>query len=115
MRRPPALPLFPNAPLSPSRGREFSQTPARPPAMTAMTAATIDNLSDGRMLLGIGSSGPQGAEGRHRQRFGKQIARTRQYVAVVRKELARERGQFDGETLTLPPPAGPGKALTLTI
>jgi len=83
--------------------------------MTAMTAATIDQLSGGRMILGIGSSGPQVAEGWHGQRFGKQLQRTREYVAVVRMALARERVQFHGETLELPLPDGPGKALKLTI
>ena len=96
-------------------GSAIFQMPARSPAMTAMTAATIDQLSGGRMLLGIGSSGPQVAEGWHGQRFGRQIQRTREYVAVVRKALARERLVFDGETLTLPLPDGPGKALKLTI
>jgi F420-dependent oxidoreductase-like protein len=96
-------------------GSAIFQMPGRSPAMTAMTAATIDNLSDGRMLLGIGSSGPQVAEGWHGQRFGKQIQRTREYVAVVRKALAREKLEFQGETLTLPLPDGPGKALKLTI
>ena len=79
-----------------------------------MTAATIDQLSNGRMVLGIGSSGPQVAEGWHGQRFANQLQRTREYVAVVRMALARERVQFEGETLTLPLPDGPGKALKLT-
>jgi F420-dependent oxidoreductase-like protein len=83
--------------------------------MTAMTAATLDQLSGGRMLLGIGSSGPQVAEGWHGQRFGKQIQRTREYVTVVRQALRRERLEFHGETLELPLPDGPGKALKLTI
>jgi F420-dependent oxidoreductase-like protein len=96
-------------------GSAIFQMPGRTPAMTAMTAATLDQLSDGRMLLGIGSSGPQVAEGWHGQRFGKQIQRTREYVAVVRKALARERLEFHGETLELPLPNGPGKALKLTI
>jgi F420-dependent oxidoreductase-like protein len=96
-------------------GSAIFQMPGRSPAMTAMTAATIDNLSDGRMLLGIGSSGPQVAEGWHGQRFGKQIQRTREYVEVVRKALARERLEYAGDTLTLPLPEGPGKALKLTI
>jgi F420-dependent oxidoreductase-like protein len=96
-------------------GSAIFQMPARSAAMTAMTAATIDQLSGGRMLLGIGSSGPQVAEGWHGQRFGKQLQRTREYIAVVRKALARERLEFHGETLELPLPDGPGKALKLTI
>jgi F420-dependent oxidoreductase-like protein len=83
--------------------------------IAGQTAATLDQLSDGRMLLGIGSSGPQVAEGWHGQRFGRQIQRTREYVAVVRKALARERLEFHGETIDLPLPDGPGKALKLTI
>jgi len=96
-------------------GAAIFQMPARSPAMTAMTAATIDQLSGGRMLLGIGSSGPQVAEGWHGQRFGRQLQRTREYIAVVRMALARERVEFKGETLELPLPDGPGKALKLTI
>ena len=96
-------------------GSAIFQMPGRSPAMTAMTAATLDQLSDGRMKLGIGSSGPQVAEGWHGQRFAHQLQRTREYVAVVRKALARERLEFHGETLELPLPDGPGKALKLTI
>src|SRR3954447_12057184 len=96
-------------------GAALFQMPGRAPAMTAMTAATLDQISNGRMLLGIGSSGPQVAEGWHGQPFAKQLQRTREYVAVVRKALARERLEFEGETLTLPLPDGPGKALKLTI
>jgi F420-dependent oxidoreductase-like protein len=96
-------------------GSGIFQMPGRSPAMTAMTAATIDQLSGGRMILGIGSSGPQVAEGWHGQRFAQQLQRTREYVAVVRKALARERLEFHGETLELPLPDGPGKALKLTI
>src|ERR671929_744496 len=96
-------------------GSAIFQMPAGWPAMTAMTAATLDNLSGGRMLLGLGSSGPQVAEGWHGQRFAPQLARTREYVAVVRMALARERVRFEGETLQLPLPDGPGKALKLTI
>jgi len=96
-------------------GSGIFQMPGRSAAMTAMTAATLDQLSGGRMILGIGSSGPQVAEGWHGQRFGRQLQRTREYVEVVRMALRRERVVFDGETLTLPLPDGPGKALKLTI
>ena len=96
-------------------GSAIFQMPGRSPAMTAMTAATLDNISGGRMLLGIGSSGPQVAEGWHGQRFARQLQRTREYVEIVRKALARERVEYDGEVYTLPLPEGPGKALKLTI
>ncbi len=96
-------------------GSGIFQMPGRSAAMTAMTAATIDQLSNGRMILGIGSSGPQVAEGWHGQRFGQQLQRTREYVEVVRMALARERVEYKGETLELPLPDGPGKALKLTI
>jgi F420-dependent oxidoreductase-like protein len=96
-------------------GSGIFQMPARSAAMTAMTAATIDQLSDGRMILGIGSSGPQVAEGWHGQRFAHQLQRTREYVAVVRMALARERVELQGETLELPLTGGQGKALKLTI
>jgi F420-dependent oxidoreductase-like protein len=96
-------------------GSAVLQMPGRSPAMTAMTAATLDQLSGGRFLLGLGSSGPQVAEGWHGQRFAHQLQRTREYVDVVRMALRRKRVQYDGETLQLPLPDGPGKALKLTI
>lgn len=96
-------------------GSAVFQIPARSAAMTAMTAATLDQLSCGRMLLGLGASGPQVSEGWHGQSFAHQLARTREYVAVVRMALARERVEFAGETLQLPLRGGAGKALKLTI
>src|SRR5207248_10230716 len=67
------------------------------------------------MILGLGSSGPQVSEGFHGVRFGKQLQRTREYVAVVRMALARQKLEYHCETLELPLPYGPGKALKLTI
>jgi F420-dependent oxidoreductase-like protein len=83
--------------------------------MTAMTAATLDHLSGGRLILGLGTSGPQVSEGWHGVRFAKQIQRTREYIEVLRMALARERLEYHGETIELPLPNGPGKALKLTI
>src|SRR3954452_2914585 len=96
-------------------GSAIFPMPGRSPAMTAMTAATLDQLSDGRMLLGIGSSGPQVSEGWHGVRFGHQLARTREYIEIVRKALARERLAHQGGAFPLAVAAGPGKALKLTI
>ena len=96
-------------------GSAIFQIPGRTPANTAMTAATLDTLSCGRFRLGLGVSGPQVSEGWHGVRFDKPLQRTREYVAIVRKALARERVTFDGEFYTLPLPDGPGKALTLTV
>src|SRR5215216_299815 len=96
-------------------GSAIFQMPGRTPAMTAMTAATLDQISGGRMLLGIGSSGPQVAEGWHGQPFAKQLRRTREYVEILRMALGRERVVYDGEIYTLPLPDGPGKALKLMI
>src|SRR2546423_11167227 len=66
------------------------QMPARTPAMAAMTAMTLDALSGGRFILGVGPSGPQVAEGWHGVAYGKPIPRTREYIRIVRQILARE-------------------------
>src|SRR5512142_515487 len=72
-------------------GAAVMQIPARTPAMTAMTAATLDTLSGGRFRLGLGVSGPQGSEGWHGVRFDAPLGRTREYVEIVRMALDRQR------------------------
>ncbi|WIX99748.1 LLM class F420-dependent oxidoreductase [Amycolatopsis mongoliensis] len=96
-------------------GAAVLQIPARTPAMTAMTAATLDTLSGGRFRLGLGVSGPQVSEGWHGVRFASPLERTREYAEIVRKALRRERLAHEGEHFTLPLPDGPGKALRLTV
>lgn len=71
-------------------GTAIMQMPARTPANTAMTAMTLDQLSGGRMLLGIGLSGPQVVEGWHGVAYGKPLVKTREYVEIIRKIFARE-------------------------
>jgi F420-dependent oxidoreductase-like protein len=84
-------------------GTGIMQIPARTPAMTAMTAMTLDALSGGRFRLGLGVSGPQVVEGWHGQRFGKPLAKTREYVDVVRAILRREKPlEFRGEYYQIP-------------
>ncbi len=94
-------------------GSAVMQIPARTPAATAMTAATIDALSGGRFRLGLGVSGPQVSEGWHGVRFAKPLARTREYVDIVKLALGRKPVTYDGAHYTLPLPDGPGKALRL--
>src|SRR5688572_1176394 len=96
-------------------GSAAMQIPARTPAMTAMTAATLDSMSGGRFRLGLGISGPQVSEGWHGVPFAAPLGRTREYVDIVRKALRRETLSYDGKHFTLPVPGGPGKALKLTV
>ncbi|HLR93187.1 MAG TPA: LLM class F420-dependent oxidoreductase [Jiangellaceae bacterium] len=96
-------------------GSAAMQIPARSAATTAMTAATLDLLSGGRFRLGLGVSGPQVSEGWHGVRFDQPLGRSREYTAIVRSVLRRERVTFDGEHFTLPLPEGPGKPLRLTV
>jgi F420-dependent oxidoreductase-like protein len=96
-------------------GSAILQIPARTPAMTAMTAATLDTLSNGRFRLGLGVSGPQVSEGWHGVRFAKPLARTREYVDIVNMAMSREKVRYDGDTYQLPLPDGPGKALHLMV
>src|ERR1700742_2201033 len=83
-------------------GSAVFQIPARTPALTAMTAATLDALSGGRFRLGLGVSGPQVSEGWYGVKFDKPLARTREYVEIVKKALRRERVTFEGRHFTLP-------------
>jgi F420-dependent oxidoreductase-like protein len=84
------------------------QIPARTPAMTAMTATTLDQLSGGRFILGLGVSGPQVVEGWHGVPYGKPLVRTREYVSIVRQIWARERPlEHSGEHYQIPY-RGPG-------
>ncbi|HWS34888.1 MAG TPA: LLM class F420-dependent oxidoreductase [Actinoplanes sp.] len=94
-------------------GAAVMQIPARTPAMTAMTAATLDTLSGKRFRLGLGVSGPQVSEGWHGVRFAKPLARTREYVDVVRMALSRQAVSYSGEFHQLPLPGGAGKPLKL--
>ncbi|MGW0997452.1 LLM class F420-dependent oxidoreductase [Streptomyces sp. NPDC002523] len=96
-------------------GSAIFQIPARQPAMTAMTASTLDALSGGRFRLGLGVSGPQVSEGWYGVKFDKPLSRTREYVEIVRKAMARERLTYEGEHWTLPLPGGPGKPIKLTV
>ena len=89
-------------------GSAIMQMPARTPAMTASTATSLDQLSGGRFLLGLGVSGPQVVEGWHGQPFGKPLGKTREYVSIVRKIWAREEPVVHrGEHYQIPY-AGPG-------
>jgi F420-dependent oxidoreductase-like protein len=100
-------------------GSAIMQIPGRTPANAAMTAATLDLLSGGRFLLGLGTSGPQVVEGWHGQPWGKPLTKTREYVEIVRAALRREVVEHDGEHYTIPwdgPGAtGLGKPLKLML
>ncbi|MBJ7262062.1 MAG: LLM class F420-dependent oxidoreductase, partial [Acidimicrobiia bacterium] len=101
-------------------GTAIMQMPARTPAMTAMTAATLDLMSDGRFLLGLGLSGPQVVEGWHGQRYGKPLVKTREYVEIVREILRREKPlEYHGEHYDIPftgeGATGLGKPLKLIV
>src|SRR6184192_799650 len=83
-------------------GSAIMQLPGRTPANTAMTAATLDLLSGGRFLLGLGTSGPQVVEGWHGEPWGKPLAKTREYVEIVRAALRREALEHEGEHYRIP-------------
>ena len=83
-------------------GTAIMQMPARTPAATAMAVATLDHLSGGRVRLGLGTSGPQVVEGWHGQAWGKPLAKTREYVEIVRTALARQTVEHHGEHYDIP-------------
>jgi F420-dependent oxidoreductase-like protein len=93
-------------------GTSIAQISARPPVTTAMTAMTLDHLTGGRLLLGIGASGPQVVEGWYGQSFAKPLARTREYVDIMRQVWRREEPVTGGGPhYPLPLPGGLGKPL----
>jgi F420-dependent oxidoreductase-like protein len=99
-------------------GTAIMQMPARTPANTAMTAATLDLLTGGRFLLGLGVSGPQVIEGWHGVLYGRPLVRTREYVAIVRAILKREKPlEHHGDHYDIPVRGGTGlgKPLKLTV
>jgi F420-dependent oxidoreductase-like protein len=100
-------------------GSAIMQMPGRTPANTAMTAATLDLMSGGRFLLGLGTSGPQVVEGWHGEPWGKPITRTREYVAIVRAALRRDPVELHGSEYDVPysgeRATGLGKPLKLLV
>src|SRR5438105_10467297 len=97
-------------------GSAILQMPAGTPAMTAMTAATIDLLTGGRFLLGLGASGPQVVEGWHGVLYGKLLTRTREYVDIVRQILKREQPlEHHGEYYDIPVRGGTGLGKPLKL
>src|SRR5690606_4757391 len=83
-------------------GTAIVQMSARTPTATAMAAMTMDHLSGGRMMLGLGVSGPQVVEGWYGQPYRRPLARTREYFDVLRQVMARERVTHDGEQIQIP-------------
>ena len=84
-------------------GTAIMQMPARTPAMAAMTAMSLDQLSGGRFILGLGPSGPQVVEGWHGVPYGRPLTRTREYIEIIRKVIAREEAlQHQGYHYTIP-------------
>jgi F420-dependent oxidoreductase-like protein len=101
-------------------GTAIMQMPGRTPANAAMTAMTLNQLSGGRFLMGLGLSGPQVVEGWHGVGYGKPLTRTREYVAIVRHIFRRESPlTFDGDIYQIPyhgdDATGLGKPLKSTL
>jgi F420-dependent oxidoreductase-like protein len=96
-------------------GSAIMQIPGRTPANTAMTAATLDLLSGGRFLLGLGTSGPLVVEGWHGQPWGKPLPKTREYVEIVRAALRRELLEHHGQHYDIPLQNGTGLGKPLKL
>jgi F420-dependent oxidoreductase-like protein len=96
-------------------GTAIMQLPGRSPANAAMTAVTLDLLSGGRFLMGLGTSGPQVVEGWHGQQWGKPLGKTREYVEIVRTILRRERLEHHGEHYDIPVQDGTGLGKPLKL
>jgi F420-dependent oxidoreductase-like protein len=96
-------------------GTAIMQLPGRSPANAAMTAVTLDMLSGGRFLMGLGTSGPQVVEGWHGQEWGKPLGKTREYVDIVRTILRRERLEHHGEHYDIPIQGGTGLGKPLKL
>ncbi len=96
-------------------GTAIMQLPGRSPANAAMTAATLDLLSGGRFVMGLGTSGPQVVEGWHGQAWGKPLGKTREYVEIVRAILRRERLEHHGEHYDIPLQGGTGLGKPLKL
>jgi F420-dependent oxidoreductase-like protein len=92
-------------------GTGIVQLGARTPAMLAMSAMSMQSLSGGRLLHGIGTSGPQVMEGWHGVGFDRPVTRTRETIDIIRLITAGERLQYDGDVYTLPLPGGEGRSL----
>ena len=87
------------------------QIGTRTPAMLAMSAMTLQHLSNGRFVLGLGTSGPQVIEGWHGVPFAQPVTRTRETIEIIRKVTQGERLEYKGLVFELPLPGGEGKAL----
>ncbi len=89
------------------------QITARAPAMTAMTAMTLDHVSGGRFVLGLGASGPQVVEGLHGQRYDRPLERLRETVEVIRLAFSGNKVAYTGNQIVLPLPGGQGKPIAI--
>lgn len=95
-------------------GTGILQISSRVPSMIAMTAQSLDTVSKGRFLLGLGVSGPQVVEGLHGAGFAKPLSRLRECVEVLRIALSGEKLAYEGDHYLLPRPGGEGKAIRLS-